>query len=86
VLAFITAQRTPYQVRHTHTWRLIDRGFYFERVSCRLGHADLTTTTRYVKLRDEEDSTAAAVMTELLKAVGTLVDFVIISHGVQGLT
>ena len=85
MLAFITAQRTPCQVGHTHTSRLIGRGFYLERFRCRPGHADLTATTRYVKLRDEEDSTATAVMTELLKAVGTLLDFVI-SHGVRGLT
>ena len=61
---------TPYQVRHTHASWLIDQGVDLERVRHRLGHGDLTTTTRYVKILDEEDSTAADVMGELLKAVG----------------
>jgi len=61
---------TPYQVRHTHASWLIDQGVDLERVRHRLGHGDLTTTTRYVKILDEEDSTAADVMSELLKAVG----------------
>jgi integrase len=60
---------TPYQVRHTHASWLIDQGIDLERVRHRLGHGDLTTTTRYVKVLDEEDSTAADVMSELLKAV-----------------
>jgi site-specific recombinase XerD len=37
-----------------------------EKVRHRLGHGDLTTTTRYVKILDEEDSTAADVMSDLL--------------------
>ena len=61
---------TPYQVRHTHASWLIDQGVDLERVRHRLGHGDLTTTTRYVKILDEEDSTAADVMSELLKPVG----------------
>jgi hypothetical protein len=32
----------------------------------RLGHGDLTTTTRYVKILDEEDGTPADVVSELL--------------------
>ena len=40
------------------------------QVRHRLGHGDLTTTTRYVKILDEEDPTAADVMSELLKAAG----------------
>ena len=60
---------TPYQVRHTHASWLIDQGVDLQRVRHRLGHGDLTTTTRYVKILDEEDSTAADVMSELLKAV-----------------
>ena len=39
------------------------------RADVGLGHGDLTTTTRYVKILDEEDSTAADVMSGLLKAV-----------------
>jgi integrase len=58
---------TPYQVRHTHASWLIDQGVDLERVRHRLGHGDLTTTTRYVKILDEEDSTAADVMSQLLK-------------------
>ena len=61
---------TPYQVRHTHASWLIDQGVDLERVRHRLGHGDLTTATRYVKILDEEDSTAADVMSELLKAAG----------------
>ena len=61
---------TPYQVRHTHASWLIDQGVDLGRVRHRLGHGDLTTTTRYVKILDEEDSTAADVMSELLKAGG----------------
>ena len=37
-----------------------------EKVRHRLGHGDLTTTTRYVKILDEEDATAADVMSNLL--------------------
>jgi site-specific recombinase XerD len=48
---------------------LIDQGVDLERVRHRLGHGDLTTTTRYVKILDEEDSTAADVISGLLKAV-----------------
>jgi len=55
-------------VRHTHASWLIDQGVDLERVRHRLGHGDLTTTTRYVKILDEEDSTAADVMSQLLKA------------------
>ncbi len=62
-------RHTPYQVRHTHASWLIDQGVDLARVRHRLGHGDLTTTTRYVKIPDEEDSTAADVMSELLKAV-----------------
>ena len=32
----------------------------------RLGHGDLTTTTRYVKILDQEDSTSADVVSDLL--------------------
>ena len=35
---------------------LIDKGVDIEKVRHRLGHGDLTTTTRYVKILDEEDS------------------------------
>lgn len=55
--------------RHTHASWLIDQGVDLARVRHRLGHGDLTTTTRCVKILDEEDSTAADVMSELLKAV-----------------
>jgi hypothetical protein len=44
-------------------------GVDLERVRHRLGHGDLTTTTRYVKILDEEDSTAADVISGLLKTV-----------------
>jgi integrase len=37
---------TPYQVRHTHASWLIDKGVDIEKVRHRLGHGDLTTTTR----------------------------------------
>jgi hypothetical protein len=47
---------TPYQVRHTHASWLIDRGVDLERVRHRLGHGDLTTTTRYVSDADGEPS------------------------------
>jgi integrase len=57
---------TPYQVRHTHASWLIDKGVDIEKVRHRLGHGDLTTTTRYVKILDEEDPTAADVMSDLL--------------------
>jgi integrase len=57
---------TPYQVRHTHASWLIDKGVDIEKVRHRLGHGDLTTTTRYVKILDEEDATAADVMTDIL--------------------
>ncbi|HXL94514.1 MAG TPA: tyrosine-type recombinase/integrase [Streptosporangiaceae bacterium] len=60
---------TPYQVRHTHASWLIDQGVDIERVRTRLGHGDLTTTTRYVKILDEEDSAAADVMGDLLKSI-----------------
>ena len=60
---------TPYQVRHTHASWLIDQGVDLARVRHRLGHGDLTTTTGYVKVLDQEDSTAADVMSDLLKAV-----------------
>lgn len=56
---------TPYQVRHTHASWLIDKGVDLERVRHRLGHGDLTTTTRYVKILDEGDPTAADVMDEI---------------------
>jgi len=59
-------QYTPYQVRHTHASWLIDKGVDIERVRHRLGHGDLTTTTRYVKILDEEDATAADVISGLL--------------------
>lgn len=68
--AHLPFRYTPYQVRHTHASWLIDQGVDLQRVRHRLGHGDLTTTTRYVKILDEEDSTAADVMSELLKAVG----------------
>ena len=57
---------TPYQVRHTHASWLIDNGVDLERVRYRLGHGDLTTTTRYVKILDEEDSTAADAIAAIL--------------------
>jgi hypothetical protein len=37
-----------------------------ERVRYGLGHGDLTSTTRYVKILDEEDSTAAAAIATIL--------------------
>jgi hypothetical protein len=40
-----------------------------EKVRHRLGHGDLTTTTRYVKVLDEEDATAADVMSDLLSGL-----------------
>jgi site-specific recombinase XerD len=49
---------------------LIDQGVDLERVWHRLSHGDLTTTTRYVKILDKEDSTAADVTSGLLKAAG----------------
>ena len=67
--AHLPFRYTSYQVRHTHASWLIDQGVDLERVWHRLGHGDLTTTTRYVKILDEEDSTAADVMSGLLKAV-----------------
>lgn len=36
------------------------------QVRHRPGHGDLTSTTRYVKILDEEDATAADVMSDLL--------------------
>ena len=41
-------------------------GVDLERVRYRLGHGDLTTTTRYVKILDEEDSTAADAIAAIL--------------------
>lgn len=64
--AHLPFRYTPYQVRHTHASWLIDQGVDLERVRHRLGHGDLTTTTRYVKVLDEEDSMAADVMDALL--------------------
>ncbi len=43
---------TPYQVRHTHASWLIDKGVDIEKVRHRLGHGDLTTTTRYVNSQE----------------------------------
>jgi hypothetical protein len=43
-----------------------DKGVDLERVRYRLGHGDLTTTTRYVKILDEEDSTAADAIATIL--------------------
>jgi len=57
---------TPYQVRHTHASWLIDKGVDLERVRYRLGHGDLITTTRYVKILDEEDSAAADAIAAIL--------------------
>ncbi|HUC13574.1 MAG TPA: tyrosine-type recombinase/integrase [Acidimicrobiales bacterium] len=58
---------TPYQVRHTHASWLIDKGVDIEKVRHRLGHGDLTTTTRSaIKNLDQEDSTAKNVMSDLL--------------------
>ena len=37
-----------------------------ERVRYGLGHGDLTSTTRYVKILDEEDSTAADAIATIL--------------------
>jgi hypothetical protein len=37
-----------------------------ERVRYRLGHGDLITTTRYVKILDEEDSAAADAIAAIL--------------------
>ena len=60
---------TPYQVP-PYACLMADRpGRRSERVRHRLGHGDLTTTTRYVKILDEEDVAAADVISELLKAV-----------------
>jgi len=56
---------TPYQVRHTHASWLIDKGVDIEKARHRLGHGDLTTTTRCVKILDEEDATAVDVMSGL---------------------
>jgi hypothetical protein len=49
-----------------------------ERVRYRLGHGDLTTTTRYVKILDEKDSTAADAIAAILGdgAWGTVADTV----------
>jgi site-specific recombinase XerD len=55
--------RFPVQISFA-SW-LIDKGVDLERVRFRLGHGDLTPTTRYVIL-DEQDSTAAdAIATTL---------------------
>jgi integrase len=64
--AGLPLQYTPCQVRHTHASWLIDKGVDIGKVRHRLGHGDLTTTTRYVKILDEEDATAADVMSGLL--------------------
>jgi len=40
-----------------------------ERVRYRLGRGDLTTTTRYVKILDEEDSAAADAIAAILGGV-----------------
>jgi len=60
---------TPYQVRHTDASWLIDKGVDIERVKDRLGHGDLTTTTRYVKILDEEDPAAADVMDAIMETI-----------------
>jgi integrase len=67
--AHLPFRYTPYRVRQTHASWLIDQGVDLARVRHRLGHGNLTTTTRNVIL-DEEDSTAADVMCGLLKATG----------------
>jgi len=64
--AHLSFQYTPYQVRHTHASWLIDKGVDLEKVRHRLGHGDLTTMTRYVKILDEQDATAADVIGDLL--------------------
>jgi integrase len=51
---------------HTHASGLIDQGVDLARVQYRLGHGDLQATTRYVKILDEEDPTAADVMSAIL--------------------
>lgn len=50
---------TPYQARHTCFSWLIDLGVDIQKVKQQAGHGDLTTTTQYVHILDEEDSTAA---------------------------
>jgi hypothetical protein len=45
---------------------LIDQGVDLARVQYRLGHGDLQATTRYVKILDEEDPKAAAVISAIL--------------------
>ena len=57
---------TPYQVRHTHARGWSTRGWTSRKCATDWAHGDLTTTTRYVKILDEEDSTAADVMSDLL--------------------
>ena len=47
--AHLPFRYTPYQVRHTHASWLIDQGVDLGRARHRLGHGDLTTTTRYVR-------------------------------------
>jgi integrase len=57
---------TLYRVRPTHASWLIDKEVDRERVRYRLGHGDLMTTTRYVKILDEEDSTVADAIAIIL--------------------
>jgi hypothetical protein len=53
---------------HLGCYRTAGRGegVDLERVRYRFGHGDLTTTTRYVKILDEEDSTAADAIAAIL--------------------
>ncbi|WP_170026512.1 tyrosine-type recombinase/integrase [Actinomadura oligospora] len=57
---------TPYQLRHSHASLLLANGVPLPEVQARLGHNDLTSTTRYVWALSEESDAAANVINQVL--------------------
>lgn len=48
----------PHRLRHTFATMLMEKGVSVRRIQKYLGHADLSTTARYLGLVDDEDRTA----------------------------
>jgi integrase/recombinase XerD len=56
VRAGIVADVTPHWLRHSHVSHALDRGAPVHLVQQTVGHASLTTTTRYSHARPSESS------------------------------
>lgn len=65
VAAELPFMPTAYQLRHTHASWLIANGEDAKTVMARLGHNDLSTTSRYVQVVSPEHDTSAAIMDDL---------------------